>query len=170
MCWYHLASMAVDCKIYHPPRPWWALNNEVIKKTSKKTASAWRYVQESTLHYTKVSQTVLSKHNMWSNFTRVCRFICVLSITVMSSISHHVSEEKNRMIIYGKLEHHQHAAIRFIHLLLSKTRPRGISFEWQPVMQTNKPFKGAIVAMFSDALGEKVLEGVSVCFVHKVAK
>lgn len=33
-------------------------------------------------------------------------------------------------------------------------------------MQTNKPFKGAIAAMFSDALGEQVLEGASVCFVQ----
>ncbi len=37
-------------------------------------------------------------------------------------------------------------------------------------MQTNNPFKGAIAAMFSDAIGEQVLEGVSVLFLHKVVK
>lgn len=103
----------------------------------------------------------------FQNPTRVRRFICVLSVTVMASISHHVSEEKNKIIVYGKVEHYQDAAITFIHLLLSKTRPRGISSEWQPIMQTNKTFKRAIAAMFSDALGEQVFEAVSIHFVHK---
>ncbi len=37
-------------------------------------------------------------------------------------------------------------------------------------MQTNNPFNGAIAAMFSDAIGEQALEGVSVLFLHKVVK